>query len=640
MGTTAEKLNYLNETKKQIKQAIIDKGVDVTNDDTFRSYATKIGEIKSGGEIPDYMSAKNFTFDGNACIGYVGDNTLPEIVIPKSYSTITSTETVVGAKVLNKNEIRYIIRDFTSAAFSDGENNTHVYSSPMELETLTSDFPNDCYLVSMEVLDPFSFYFLREAFDMQVLQFPITINGQSFSDGEAAFDHIMQNYIIDVNFGGDVEVTKFVDGNTYQVTTVSGSNNESGFKNYQNRIILLSNLTSIGDRAFNDCNSLTSIEIPDSVTTIGDSAFGGCGSLTSIIIPDSVITIGEAAFSGCRSLTSITIPEGVTSIGNSAFGDCSSLTSIIIPDSVTTIGSFAFQGCGSLTSITLPSTVTSIGANAFYDCSSLTSITIPSTLTSIGGFAFSGCSGLESITVESGNSVYHSEGNCLIKTASKTLITGCKNSVIPTDGSVTSIGDGAFSGCSNLTSITIPEGVTSIGSSAFSGCSSLTSISIPARVTSIRYKAFYNCSNLTSVSLPSALTEIGDQAFSGCSSLTSITIPKGVTSIGYEAFRDCSSLASVTIPEGVTKIGSSAFRDCSSLTSISIPESVTSISYDAFYGCSGLTSMRVEATTPPRLSATNAISTATTQIQVPMASVEAYKTATNWSNFADIIVGY
>ena len=506
MGTPAEKLNYLNETKKQIKQAIIDKGVDVTNDDTFRSYATKIGEIKSGGEIPDYMSAKNFTFDGNACTGYVGDNTLPEIIIPQSYSTVTSIETFVGAKVLNKNKIGYIIRDFISATFSDGENNTHVYSSRMELYRLENDFPNDCYLVSMEGSYPLSFDFLEMASDMQILQFPIVVNGQSFSDGRAAFDYITQNDITDVNFGGDVEVTKVVDGNDYQVTSVSGSNNSSGFKNYQNRIILLSNLTSIGNSAFYDCNSLTSIEIPNSVTSIG-----------------------ELAFQSCISLTSVSLPSTLTSIADRAFFYCSSLASI-----------------------TLPSTLTSIGELAFQSCISLTSITIPEGVTAIGGGVFSSCSSLEAFNGD-GNSYYKivDNGRALLVDGGKTL-------------------------------------------SAYA---------------------------------------IGNTA-------TSYTIPVGVTSIGRSAFQSCSNLTEITIPDSVTSISAFAFWGCSSLTSITIPEGVTEISGSAFQSCRSLTTMRVEATTPPTLSNTNAISTATTQIQVPMASVEAYKTATNWSNFADIIVGY
>ena len=148
----------------------------------------------------------------------------------------------------------------------------------------------------------------------------------------------------------------------------------------------------------------------------------------------------------------------------------------VIPSSVTSIGDRAFMDCSGLTSISIPSSVTSIGNSAFYGCSGLTSISIPSSVISIGSSAFIWCSGLTTITVDADNSVYDSRNNCnaIIKTATNELISGCKNTVIPS--SVTSIGGNAFYGCSGLTSISIPSSVTSIGNNAFYYCSGLTSV--------------------------------------------------------------------------------------------------------------------------------------------------------------------
>ena len=145
----------------------------------------------------------------------------------------------------------------------------------------------------------------------------------------------------------------------------------------------------IGDSAFWGCESLSSINIPNSVTYIGNDAFLSCKSLNSINIPNSVTNIGNRAFKGCDSLKRINIPNSVTYIGRCAFSGCKSLTNINIPDSVTNIGDYAFWGCKSLTSINIPDSVTNIGDDAFDGCVSLTNINIPNSVTNIGNYAFS-----------------------------------------------------------------------------------------------------------------------------------------------------------------------------------------------------------------------------------------------------------
>ena len=158
---------------------------------------------------------------------------------------------------------------------------------------------------------------------------------------------------------------------------------------------------------------------------------------------------------------------------------------------------------------------------------------------------------------------------------------------------ITSIGDAAFSGCTNLTSTAIPDSVKNIGYAAFYQCSNLASVTIPKGVTNIGNSAFYKCTSLTSVNIPDSVTSIEDAAFRACSQLTSITIPDSVTSIGDDAFCACTNLTSITIPDSVTSIGGCAFEDCTRLTSIIIPNRVTNIGNYTFHGCTNLTSATI-----------------------------------------------
>lgn len=332
-------------------------------------------------------------------------------------------------------------------------------------------------------------------------------------------------------------------------------------------------VTSIGEGAFYYCTALTSITIPGSVTSIGKEAFSWCNGITSIEIPGSVTSIGEYAFSSCDKLTSVTIQNGAKNIGTFAFSGCVNLENITLPDSVVSIGDnafkrtrlynddsewevlyignhlikaddwalnkgnisdyvikpgtktiadYAFIGCDELKSITIPDSVVSIGNYAFESCSGLTGMAIPKNVIRIGNCAFQTCIGLTNISVADGNSAYCSENGILYNKEKTEIICFPKNKSdnsfeIP-DG-ITTISDGAFERCWNLTNVTIPNGVKTIGGDAFNYCRALTSITIPDGVTSIGNYTFFNCSSLTSVTIPNSVTSIGEYAFNKCNKL-------------------------------------------------------------------------------------------------------------------------
>ena len=312
-----------------------------------------------------------------------------------------------------------------------------------------------------------------------------------------------------VGYLGSVVIPPTVtyNGTTYSVTSID----EIAFYccDSLTSIYIPNSITKIGNFAFGNCPVLTSIVVESGnprydsrnncnaiIETADNTLIAGC---KNTIIPNSVISIGERAFEGCDGLTSIVIPNSVTAIGNKAFYNCDGLTSINIPNSVTAIGKGVFENCDELACFVvesgnprydsrnncnaiietadntlivgckntiIPNSVTSVGGWAFSYCYGLTSITIPNSVIAIGNGAFEGCIGLTSVDISN---------------------------------SVTSIGRYAFFNCGGLTSIVIPNSVTSIGDNAFYWCDGLTSIVIPNSVTSIGNEAFKNCWNLTDV---------------------------------------------------------------------------------------------------------------------------------------------
>jgi len=337
-------------------------------------------------------------------------------------------------------------------------------------------------------------------------------------------------------------------------------------------------------------------------------------NITKVVLGTNVNSIGNDAFQSCIYLASITIPTTVTSIGNGSFFRCLSLTSITIPNSVTIIGSSAFNMSG-LISVVIPNSVTIISGSAFQFCNALTYFTIGSGLNNFGGNGLNGCPALLSITVDPNNATYsnyNNDGNLYNKNITSIIQYATAKTAtsfsIPT--TVTTIGGNAFQSCTALTSITIPSATTGISAGAFKGCSNLSSVIFTPTpsVTNFGSFAFQDCSSLSSINIPASVTNISNQVFQNCTSMTSITvaagntaysnnngdgnlynlnktsliqyaigktdttfsIPNTVISISTEAFQKCAALQIVTIPTSVTSIGNTVFSNCTKLTSITV----------------------------------------------------------------------
>ena len=404
-----------------------------------------------------------------------------------------------------------------------------------------------------------------------------------------------------------------------------------------------SQLTSIESEAFMGCKNLEDFTIPASVNNIMSGTLDECpilidfedgvgyvdqwavtsdSDITQLILREDTVGIAWGAFASCENLFSVSFPESVKYINESAFGGCSSLTDVVIPAGVVTLQQAVFNQCYFLTRAWIltndPSAFQSgvfvnsgldyaylvgteeewkdVVKSAFYTGDQYRDVTIYyNTTFDVNGIAYTpngdgtcSVSGIGTCTdTEIVIPPVSPEGDAVTSIGNEAFSFCSSLTSIAIPNGVTSIGDDAFYYCSNLTSIAIPKSVTSIGNFAFSNCSSLTSVTIPDSVTSIGEEAFYFCTSLTSIVIPDSVTSISGGTFSGCTSLTSIVIPNSVTSIGEYAFFG-SGLTNIAIPNSVTSIGNEAFSFCSSLTSIAIPNSVTSISFGSFARCDRL----------------------------------------------------
>ena len=326
----------------------------------------------------------------------------------------------------------------------------------------------------------------------------------------------------------------------------------------------------------------------------------------------TVTSIGPAVFATCAKLTSVTIPDGFKSIGPVAFGGCCELTSFTIPSSVTSIGSKAFDGCAALTEVTMRGERPNAPNNIFHGCGKLKAIHVPANAKSWAGMkdwlgiplVFDDTVGHRQATVDGYTWSYRVNNGTATIVAEKDGRFSCAVSPTPTGDvaipamlggvKVTSIGREAFKNCSELKSVTIPDGVTGIEWEAFRYCKGLASVTIPEGVTHIGVNAFCDCGGLKSVTLPSSLKVIDWGGFGRCVGLTSVTIPNGVERIWHDAFNGCSGLKSVVIPDSVTSIGDRAFIGCRELESVAIPAGLASIGKGVFGGCDALKLINVD----------------------------------------------
>ena len=389
------------------------------------------------------------------------------------------------------------------------------------------------------------------------------------------------------------------------------------------------NVSWLAPGTFSGCTKLKTATLECNIRILESGCFENCTSLTSITIPSQATIISVYAFKGCTSLTTVNLPSTLTEIQDEAFAGCTSLTTFKVPSGVSNLGDGAFYGCTGLTSVEL-ATVTRIGNNAFEGCSRLKTIKIPVTVNKIWTSAFAGCSALTDVTYTGTEAQWGSieiaPGNIPLLSATlhatdSDSFDGDEGSIgtnlswtLSKDGTLTISGTGAMSdfnsnhyGTNGITydfyqapwsayknrikKVIIKNGVTTIGNGAFNGCANLTTITMPDSITSFGADAFADTS-ITAITIPSAMTVIGDYAFANFSSLTKVTIPSTVTTIGEYAFSNCQNLTTVELNSGLKWINESAFRDCVNLKTITLPTTLKTIGTSAFNGA-GLTEVTI-----------------------------------------------
>ena len=332
---------------------------------------------------------------------------------------------------------------------------------------------------------------------------------------------------------------------------------------------------------------------------LGGYLVSGAGNClqTDIVIPEiymqkPVVGVGDKAFENCLSPTSVKLPAGALWIGDSAFSNCTNLESIDLGQKLEVIQYGAFSGCRKLNVIRFPKTLKEIHSDTFEGCLALSEFQIPASVNFLGQ-CFWGRSNpnLKRIVVDEESLSYSSVDGILFDKGQTTLL--CypagktdKNYLVPQ--SVTIIDIYAFEGNVNLQNVTLPESLTEIRTGAFMYSKLLESIKLPKSLKSIEYGAFWKCPSLKTVVIQDGVEIISNGAFCGCSALSSVTLPGSVKKLPQDIFNGCKSLGSIVIPDSVTQIEEFAFAGCSGLTSVTLSHNLRTIGYEAFGNCTSL----------------------------------------------------
>ena len=548
----------------------------IVNQDEYLFYANSL--IKYIGndtalKLPENYNGENYKIHNYA---FFCCTNLTSIEIPNSVTSI-GTSAFSGCTGLTSIEIPDSITNIGTSAFSGCTGLTSIEIAD-SVTSIGDNVFNSCTgLTSITIPDSvksignFAFYSCTNLTSITIPHRVTSIGTRAF-DGCGSLVEVINKSSLNIIAG------RFDYGYVgyYAIEVHTGESkivNQDGYLFYANSFIkYIGNDTAlklpenynggnyrIHDYAFYECENLTNIEIPNNVTSIGKSAFYGCTGLTSITIPNSVTDIGSYLFSGCKNLQEVSLPDSITNkYVSGIFYRCTSLQEVILPDGIEGIGSLDFADCRSLTNVTIPNSVTSIASGAFEDCTNLTSITLPLVDDMYLGSIF-------------GASSYSDNFKYVPHSLTTVVITGGN-----------SIGFGAFYGCTNLMSITIPDGITSVSSIAFDFCYKLVEV--------------INHSDFDIKAGSERYGSLGYYAIEIHTGESKIVSQDGYLFYKYDGVNYLLGYTgndtALILPENYNgenyKIHNYAFYDCANLTSIDIPDSVTNIGIYAFYGCTNL----------------------------------------------------